>query len=162
MEHGVRKHRIEGRVAKRQFLRSGTLSLDSTFSGRRHHLRRRIHAQHVRAALGNAPGQLSVATAQIEHIFSRARIEPLQYSAGKSVHKCTGPLVGKGVPRLRRHRNLQDQCGRKQDITQSYSNLVSDKKMLYADPLVGAWKTSAWFLSGPRSLVPAFRSTALE
>ena len=86
---------------KRQTLGVRLFRLNPPFTRGGHHVRRSINAQHMGACSRNPLRQLPVAAAQVENEFAHLRVQPLQHSAGESVHKCTVPFVGLRVPGLR-------------------------------------------------------------
>ena len=65
----VRENGIERRGAERKRFSVRLFDLDSPFAGGGDHFGGGVDTQHGRSRYGDAPGELSVSTAQIENVF---------------------------------------------------------------------------------------------
>jgi len=97
---GVREDRIESSVGIRERLGACLFDLNSLAARGFHHLRSGVDACDRGAGGGDAPGQLSVAAAEVENALTWPRCQQFQHAARELMDECAVAAVSFGVPGL--------------------------------------------------------------
>jgi hypothetical protein len=101
MDHRVREDGLE-LALEGQGLGRDQPCVETPRAGRGDHRRRRIHTDHTGTARGDLCGQDSIAAAEVENAFTRARIQDVQEICSERGDECRVPRVGIGAPGIAR------------------------------------------------------------